>query len=626
MKKPILKKIILSILFLTIISCSSTKTTSKDNKKITQISTYSGIKATEDTYFKRPSSIVQSGDKIFVADTDNNLIRQIQDNKITTFVGNGKHDNYDGKLLEASLSNPNGLIIDSKNNIYTIADNIQIKKIDPEGNVTIFAGEKHSPGFYGAFDGKIEFATFKFITSLAIDDNDNIFVVEQNRIRKISKGFVTTIAGSTESGDKIGTSKEALFHQISDIAISKNGEIFISDQANGKVKKMSSDGIVSEFIPRGNIYWPTSIKFNSKGELIVFDSNKKKFYVADKNGKIINTFSDKKILSENYYFKVKMIIDKNDDIIIPSLNFINIIDKNLNIVQIGEENGFCRNGDINKATYDIPYDGIFDKTGNLFIIEKGNNLVRKISKEGIVSIFSGSGNYGDKDGESTNCKFSYPQSITIDNLGNLYILDGYNNDSKIKKIDSTGKAVTFIDPIKRKLNWKRPCDMVCDSENNIFLSDSEKNTILKIDPIGNVLEYITPRDINLKMPEGLAIDKKNNLYVCDSYNHRIVKIDSNKKIEIIIPSNNIALDEPEHITIDDFGNLYVTDKNRTRIIKISNEKYSDIYIDESTLGTNKQVEFSEYYNTLNIEAFENNIFVFDKYNHQIIKLNQRDNR
>lgn len=617
-----LKKLTLSILSLTIIGCSSTKNTSKDNKKITQIITYSGIKATDDTYFKSPSSVAFSGDKLLIADTDNNLIRQIQDSKITTYAGNGKLDNIDGKLLNASFDNPESIIVDSKNNVYLVVGYKQIQKIDTEGNTTLFAGE-YTPGRSdGGFDGKKEYASFKFISSLAIDENDNIFVADNNKIRKITNGNVITIAGNNESGDKIGNPEEALFYQISDIAINKKGEIFVADQANGKIKKISTDGIVSDFIPKDKINWPTSIKFNSKGELIIFDSSNKKFYISDEKGKIVNTFSDKKITSEDYYFKVKMYIDKKDNIIIPSKNFINIIDTNFKTVQIGEEKGSCRNGAITKATYNIPYDGAFDKAGNLYVIEKGNNLVRKISNDGIVSTFSGSGKYGDKDGENKECRFAYPNSITIDHFGNLYVLDGDWRDVKIKKIDSTGKTVTFIDAKKRNLKWERPCDLVCDSENNLFLSDSQNNTIYTIDPMGNVTDYITPSQINFKGIQGLAIDKKDNLFVCDSYNHRIIKIDKNKKIEIIIPSNNIALDEPENITIDDFENLYVTDKNRTRIIKISKNNHAEIYLKESTLGTNKKKIFSEYHNTLKIEAFQSNIFVFDKYDHQIIKLKQ----
>lgn len=615
-------KIILLISLVIIFSCSSTRKIIKKNdgsKNTTRLINYSGISAIDDTYLKSPCSIVSFNDNLLISDSGNNLIRQIRGNRISTYAGNGIKQNIDGELPNSSFDTPEDIIVDSENNIYVVVGYDQIRKIDIKGNTTMYAG-KYTPGWVdGGIDGQKDSAIFKSISALKIDTEDNIYVADKNKIRKISKeGNIITISGGNESGDKIGKPEIALYNQISDLTVSKTGEVFVVDQVNKKIKKISNDGIVSVFIDKGIFNWPSAIEIDNQGNIVVFDSSTKKLYLFNTKGKLIKTIKNEKLSLENYYFKVKMYIDKNDDIIIPSKNFINIIDKNFQITQIGTKNGFKKNGNIKEATFNIPYDGVFNKKGNLFVLDRGNYLIRKISTNGMVSDYSGNGHYGSKDGNSTTCKFKSLQSIAIDNKSNLYVLDGDWKDTKIRKIDTLGSTTTFIDPKTQKINWERPSDLVLDSQNNIYITDSKSNKIYKIDASKNIEEYITPVHVKLNSPHGLTIDKDNNLYVCDSYNNRIVKISKDKTIKFINSKNNILFNEPENITIDDLGNLYVTDKNRTRIIKVSNDSDLKIIIKESILGENKSKKLSEYYNSLKIEYFENKLFIFDKYDNKII--------
>jgi sugar lactone lactonase YvrE len=632
MKKTFIQLLIISI---TLYSCktqnkltnqtniSETKQNSPTIQSNTQIITYAGVKAIDDTYLNNPGSVVTIGDKLLITDTENNLIRQIQNQQISNYVGNGKEENINGRLTEASLSTPESIIKDSHNNLYVVTNLNQIIKIDPIGNVSKYAGKPTRGWIDGGVDGIKENATFKHICGLAIDKNDIIYVADQNKIRKIEKGNVVTIAGRDEAGDEIVDINKALFNQISDIAVNDKGEIFVTDQANRKIKKITPDGIVHNFIGNNKINWPTSIKINGLGQIIVFDSSRKKLYTYDESGKLINVFEDKKLNDESFYFKVKIHIDKDDNIIIPSKNFINIIGKNRQITQIGQKNGNCINGERLKATFYIPFDGVFDPQGNLFVIENGNNLIRKISNKGMVSVFSGNGKYGDRDGEKTVCEFSSRlNGITINKKGELYVLDGDFKDIKIKKIDSTGKTTTYFDPKKNKINWERPSDLVFDSKNNLFLSDNNNNKIYKIDATGQPTEYITSVQIELNRPQGICIDKADNLYICDKDNNRIVKISNNKEITVITPKNNLPLDEPENIAIDEKGIIYVTDKKRTRILKLGTDNQAEIFLEESRIGTNKDRNLSSYFNTLKIETYENSVFVFDRYNNQILELKE----
>ncbi|PXY45409.1 NHL domain-containing protein [Flavobacterium hydrophilum] len=623
-----IKKIAILITFI-IGGCTSNKSVLNKNisKKETKITIFSGVDAQNDVFLNYPSSVLKfDNDLLLIADTRNNRIRQIKDNQILNFAGNGQNENIDGKYQLASFQNPESMIIDSKKNVYVSVNYHQIRKIDSLGNVSMFAGKYYRGTIDGPADGEVaspkETAYFPLISSLKIDKKDVIYVAAGHLIRKLTTdGLVTTIAGHNQSGDKIGNTKNALFHQISDIALNDEGDIFVADQVNRKIKVIKKESIVSEFIPQGVIEWPAAIAINSKQEVIVFDSSKKKLYKFDAKGKLLNVFSNEKLYNENFAHNVKITVDEKDDIIIPSQNYIITIASNNEVTQIGEKEGTHRNGNANNATYQMPYDGVFDKDGNLFVVDKGNNLIRKISKNGVVSTFTGSGLYGSRDGNKAYSEFQYPNAITIDKNGQLFILDGDWKNTKIRVVDLAGNTTTFIDSKRSTINWERPADLVCDSRNNLLISDSVKNTIYMITPEGNISNYFEVKDVRLNSPHGLAIDKKDNLFICDSSNNRIVKISKDKSISLITPNNGIFFDEPENIAIDDLGNIYVTDKNRTRIIKISNSNESEIYLKEDILGKNKDRNLSEYYNTLKLEQFNNEIYVFDKYDNQILKLN-----
>ncbi|MCI9846625.1 hypothetical protein [Flavobacterium pectinovorum] len=622
-----LKKITILLIFV-INGCTSNKSIVKNEiKKETKIIVFSGVNTQNDIVLNYPSSVLKLDNELqLIADTRNNCIRQIKDNQILNFAGNGQDENIDGKYQSASFQNPESMAIDSKKNIYVSVNYHQIRKIDPSGNVSMFAGKKYRGTIDGPADGEIESAKetayFPLISSLKIDKKDVIYVAAGHLIRKITTdGLVTTIAGQNGSGDKIGNAKKALFYQISDIALNDEGDIFVVDQVNKKIKLIKKESTVSEFIPKGVIDWPAAIAVNSKQEVIVFDSSQKKLYKFDAKGKLLNVFSNEKLYNESFAHHVKIMVDEKDNIIIPSQNYVITITPDNKTTQIGEKDGTHRDGNANRATYQMPYDGVFDKDGNLFVVDKGNNLIRKISKNGVVSTFAGSGLYGSQDGKNTYSSFEYPNAITIDNNGKLFVLDGDWKSTKIRVVDLEGNTTTFIDTKRSTVNWERPADLVCDSKNNLLISDSVKNTIYMITPEGIVSNYFEVKHIKLNSPHGLAIDKKDNLFICDSYNNRIVKISKDKTISLITPNNGIFFNEPENIVIDDSGNIYVTDENRTRIIKISNANESEIYLKGDILGKNKDRNLSEYYNTLKLEQFNNEIYVFDKYDNQVIKLN-----
>ena len=175
---------------------------------------------------------------IYSSDTYNCRIRKIsKDGKVTTIAGSGEVGFSNGTGTEAQFHFPGGIAIDHQGNLF-VADggNYRIRKITPGGQVSTFAGS----GIQGESDGTSAAAEFMVLSDLVIDNNDNLYAIDKNRIRKItSQGIVSTIAGDKNSGFKDGAGAFALFSSPSGLGIDVQGNIYVADTHNNRIRKIS---------------------------------------------------------------------------------------------------------------------------------------------------------------------------------------------------------------------------------------------------------------------------------------------------------------------------------------------------------------------------------------------------
>lgn len=196
--------------------------------------------------FNGPSGLtVDNSGNVYVADCSNHRIRKIDPSgNVTTIVGSGAAGFYDAQGVQAQLSNPTGVCLDSAGNLY-VADqgNHRIRKVDTSGNVTTVAGN----GVLGAANGAALSATFNYPHDVAIDGSGNLFVADFHNfmIRKISGGNVTTLAGNGSSGCADGTGAAAQFNWVYGFSIDAQGNIYFGDEWNQRVRKVTPAGVVT---------------------------------------------------------------------------------------------------------------------------------------------------------------------------------------------------------------------------------------------------------------------------------------------------------------------------------------------------------------------------------------------
>jgi hypothetical protein len=305
---------------------------------------------------------------------------------VTTFAGNGDIGSDDGPDTTAKFFAPFGLATDAGGNIIVAdAANNKIRKITPDGIVSTVAGD----GTIGTRNGAANTAQFNFPRGVATDKAGNIYVTDagNNLIRKITPaGTVSTIAGDGTDGFADGQGILVKFSFPVDLLVDTAGNIFLTDGNNGRIRKITPQGLVSTV---GNEIqgFPDGIDMDGAGNL----------YIANVAYHIIQKMSPSGVL--------ETIAGSS----IPGL----------------------MNGPVNHARFLNPEGLAIDAAGNLYIGDLGNSIIRKITPAGEVSTLAGS-QRGFGNGLASTARFNEPSGITIDKSGNIYVADV--NNEMIRKI------------------------------------------------------------------------------------------------------------------------------------------------------------------------------------------------
>jgi len=490
----------------------------------------------------------------------------------------------DGTGTAARFHSPNGVALDGTGNVF-VADlvNNTIRKITPTGEVTTLAG---TAGSYGSADGTGTAARFDWPYGVAVDGAGNVFVADSgnNTIRKVTPtGVVTTLAGTAGSrGSADGTGAAARFSGPYGVAVDGAGNVFVADQGNYTIRKVTPAGVVTTLAgsagsdgsedgvgAAARFSDPSGVAVDGAGNVFVAESGN----IADSGESTIRKITPAGVVTT--------------------------------LAGTAGSSGSA-DGTGAAARFYQPSGVAVDGAGNVLVADRGNNTIRKITPAGVVTTLAGSaGSSGSADGTGAVARFSItymystgPGGIAVDGASNIFVADTNNNT--IRKItpagvvttlagtagsdgsaDGTGAAARFIDP----------SGVAVDGAGNVFVADFNNHTIRKITPGGVVTTIAgtagwsgsadgTGSAARFNQPSGVAVDGAGNVLVADSGNNTIRKITPAGVVTTLagtagslgsVDGTGAAarFASPSGVAVDGAGNVFVADNLYSTIRKIT---------------------------------------------------------
>jgi prepilin-type N-terminal cleavage/methylation domain-containing protein len=337
------------------------------------------------------------------------------------------------------------------------------------------------------------------------------------------QGVVTTLAGSGNAGSTDGTGTGASFRTPNAIAIDSSGNLFISDQGNNAVRKITTAGVVTTFsstVTGSFGTGMTGIVVDSSGNVFVSDMNNYVIWKIPAAGGAATVFAGG--------LGAPGLTNATGTAARFALPEGLAIDASNNIYVTDADNGAIRKvtpaGVVTTVSSAIVYPEhvAVDTAGNLYVIDSGTIQIKKIAAgTGTVTALAGNGaSSGFANGTGTAASFNNPAEITVDASGNVYVADRNNN--AIRKITPAG-VVTTVAGGTFGAPFKYPTGIAVDATaTNLYVADRSNNAIRKITPAGVVT---TVASSGFRYPTGIAVDSTaTNLYVADSGNNAIRKV------------------------------------------------------------------------------------------------------
>lgn len=532
--------------------------------------------------FNEPSGVAVDGSgNVFVADTGNSTIRMISSAGVVTTVAgaSGLVGSADGSASIARFNKPSDVAVDGSGTLY-VADtgNSTIRAITPAGLVKTVAGKA---GSTGSADGIGTMARFKAPNGLAIEKGAVLVADTGNHIiRKISSsGAVTTLAGVAGAmGYADASGGLASFHLPRALTVDGAGNVYVADTLNNTIRKITPAGLVTTLSGIGGV------DGNADGDASVARFSEPSGAVADRAGNII--VAD----------KVNNIIRK----VAPDGSVRTLAGSAIRYDSGREPQSIAGSEDATGpwARFNEPSGLTVDRSGNVYVTEVGNNTVRKITRDGVVTTLAGSegdAGVGFKDASGSSARFDSPLGVAADAAGNLYVADMGNG--AIRKVSSSGTVTTFAKGLAG------PRGVAVDSDGNVYVADAAgvskdiggvkdrtgQSVIRKITSAGLVTIFAGPtfdandgtgRTVEFRSPRGMATDHAGNVYVADSGNNAIRKISAAGVVTTVAgasgmtgsddgPADRATFNLPLGVATDADGDVYVADTGNNTIRKIT---------------------------------------------------------
>ncbi len=593
---------------------------------------------------------VDAAGDIFVADSGNDRIRRIDHatGGITTVAGGGSCPGYycgdGGPATSAKLGHPEGVGVDAGGNLFIAdTDNQVIRKVDPAGIISTVAGT----GSCGSLGDGLA-ATQAFLCNpfdVAVDGSGNLFIADtaNSRIREVvaATGRIVTVAGGgpTQNGGAYcgdgGPAVAACLNFPRGVAVDASGDILIADTLNVRVREVSIVGIINTVAGGGTgpdggpavgaaLAFPAKVAWHPDGAFEIADGNEgNRVRHVSPSGVITTTAGNG---SSRYLGDGGLAVDAS--VIATGIGLdgpgnayvtesgtprIRRIDSSGIITTVAGNGAVGYSGDgglATQAAFYVPGNAAGDAAGNFYIADSGNNRVRRVDASGVITTFAGNGTIGySGDGvPATQTSVWQPLAVAVDRTGNLYIADNYNN--RIRRVDVTTGIITTVAGGGTCANSGNFCGdgglaiqavlyypvwVAVDGVNppDIYIADLGNNRVRRVDGATGVITTVAGNGMfgvsgdggpatqaSVEFPASVAVDSAGKLYISESGDHRVRVVSASGTITTLAgtgvggyngdgrPASTAMLHDPSGLAVDSSGNLYIADTSNGRVRRV----------------------------------------------------------
>lgn len=425
-----------------------------------------------------------------------------------------------------------GLVVDRAGNLYLADGAATILQIRASGESSIFAGltwDGSQARDRAGLDGPRREVLFYFPQTLALDKQGNLFVTDYSTVRRIgADGIVKTLAGRGSSAGSVdGTGAAARFSNPFAVAVDAAGTLYVAD-GNNTIRKITPDGQVTTLagdahpVDEDGLPLSNSGFVDGKGAAARFRfcpwacgaaiaaDNAGNVFVADHSNSAIRKITP--------------------DGVVTTL-----------AGPYGEfgSPGYA-DGQGGLARFNLPSGIAVDKSGNLYVADRGNSVIRRVTPDGMVTTLAGTvsvsggvaeAQRGSVDGVGAEARFIWPSAIAIDQLDNLWVLDG----NAVRRITAAGVVTTEVKPEAFEAAGIFGSNGIAvDNAGDLYLTGGGENVVFRFSADRQATVIAGKDDLagwedgvgtsaRFNSPTGVAVDRLDNLYVADSGNNRITK-------------------------------------------------------------------------------------------------------
>jgi sugar lactone lactonase YvrE len=445
---------------------------------------------------------------------------------------------------------------------------------------------------------------------IALDDSGNVYFSSspENRVYKITRdGILHVVAGNGiagYSGDG-GPAAVAQLHQPEGIAVDMEGNIYIADSLNLRIRKVNPQGLISTLAGDGTFGYSGDGGAATAAQIgiplgVVVDS-KRTIYFSDNGSRIRKITSDGLITTVVSTPVESIALDMDGNIYAVETNRVQKISPAGVVSTIagnGKGGGVTGTGQAIEVSIGGPTGVAVDRKGNIYITQGGYHRIRKVTTDGRIAPFAGNGKEGPggDGGPATAAQLGDPQQVAVDAQGNVYVTDSGNH--RIRKIDPAGRITTIAGngvsgyrgdggPATAAYLVPGSLGLAVDGRCNLYIADFCR--VRKLSPDGTIDTVAGTGtcgyggdggpavSASLNNLGGVAVDAAGNLYIADMANHRIRRVSREGIIDTVAgngvegssgdggPATSASFRFPSAVAADSNGNLYIADGSLRKV-------------------------------------------------------------